>query len=63
VILASLAFVLALLVRHGGGDWAFGWNVESHRGVPLWLAATIALGSLLFGPSLIFLVLWRVARR
>ena len=63
VIAASLAFVVGLIARHGGGVWAFGWDVESHRGVPLWLAATLALGSVLFGPSLLFLALWRVARR
>jgi hypothetical protein len=45
-----------------GGDWAFGWNFEAGP-MPAWLAGTILLGAVLLGPSLVFLILWKVARR
>lgn len=63
VVVAGLVSLAFLLARHGGSDWAVAWNGESLRGIPIWLAATIAASALLSGPSLIVLVIWRVARQ
>jgi hypothetical protein len=38
-------------------------NVESRHGFPPKLAAAIAVGLLLFGPSLLLLAIWKAMRR
>jgi hypothetical protein len=40
-----------------------GWNFETPTSIPLWLVAVLAVAALLLGPPLLFLALWRLARR
>jgi hypothetical protein len=54
---------VSLVVAGWQGDWAFAFNISEAGAVPVWLAVTLALLAVLFGPSLAFLALWRVARR
>ena len=54
---------LGLVVARWQGDWAFAFNIAEAGAVPVWLAVTLALLAVLFGPSLAFLALWKVARR
>jgi hypothetical protein len=45
------------------GDWAFAFDVSSSGAVPVWAAVLIGACSVLFGPSVAFLALWKVAHR
>lgn len=62
-LLLGAAILGLVAVLRWQRDWAFGVNFSAAGAVPLWLSLSLALGAALFGPSLVFLALWRVARR
>ena len=63
VLCVAVAAVAFLVATRWTGDWAFAVNIDSRGPIPLWLAVTAALFAVLTGPSVLFLALWRVARR
>jgi hypothetical protein len=63
VVTAALAAAALVVVMKVRGDLAFAWDVDSVGPMPVWLGATVVLAVVLLGPSVVFLALWRVARR
>jgi hypothetical protein len=63
VLLAAAVGVGLSALAYWRGNWALAFGFESTRSVPVWVAVVVAIGTVLFAPSLAFLALWRVARR
>jgi len=45
------------------GNWGFAFGIEARGSLPVWLAVTAFVSSLLIVPPALFLALWRVVRR
>mgnify|MGYP006951363665 CR=1 FL=1 len=63
ILCLAVTAVAFMVATRWSGDWAYAVNIDSRGPIPLWLAVTAALCAVLIGPSLLFLALWRVARR
>lgn len=63
VLLLAAAGVGLAALAYWRGNWALVFGFESTGIVPVWVAVVVAIGTVLFAPSLAFLALWRVARR
>jgi hypothetical protein len=63
LVTVAVSAISVLIATSGQDDWAFAWSAQSAGPVPAWLAALIIVCGVLVGPSLIFLALWKVARR
>jgi hypothetical protein len=60
VVAATAALVIVVRVQ---GNWVLAWRIEPTGPVPVWLGVAVILVGVLAGPSLVFLALWRIARR
>jgi hypothetical protein len=58
-----VAAIVAFVILRGRGEWAIGWTFEANGPYPVWLAAALVLCTVLLGPPVIFLILWKIARR
>ena len=63
LVVTAVVGLSVVAVARLQGDWAFGFNMSTAGAVPVWVAVALALCAVLFGPSLVFLALWRVAHR
>ena len=63
VLAAAVVAIGLVAVTRWQNDWAFAYSVSSTGVMPVWAAVVIAVCTVLFGPSLAFLALWKVVRR
>ena len=62
-VIAACVLAGIVLYARSGGDFAFAFQLHSPDGIPNGLAVILALAGLLFGPSLVFMLVWNAARR
>jgi hypothetical protein len=63
IVTAAALFAAYLFWIGWAGDGAIGIVVVPAAGVSPWVALPLALSIVLFGPSLLFLAIWRFAQR
>lgn len=63
LLLTAVGAVVFVITTNAQDDWAFAWGGGTTGPLPVWLAMAIAVASAFFGPSVVFLSLWKVARR
>lgn len=60
VAVVALGAVAVAMSQH---NWGFAAGIESRGPLPVWLAVTVFVSLAVLGPSVLFLALWRLARR
>jgi hypothetical protein len=63
VVVLVVGVALVVLLTRWPGDWALALNLQTAGLIPVWLRLTITIFVVLFGPSLAFLALWKLAQR
>ena len=63
VLAAAVVAAGVVSAMQARGDWGFAFGVESAGPLPVWFGVAIVVAVVLFGPSVVFLALWRVSRR
>jgi len=63
VLVVSLCIGRALIAMREPDEWAIGWNFQPAGRLEAWTALLLGTILFLFGPPVIFLLLWKFSRR
>jgi hypothetical protein len=62
-VIAACVITGFVLYARSGGEFAFSVQVQSPYGIPQAVFVILAVGGLLLGPPLVFLLVWKATNR